>query len=326
MVLQALVREAMEALTCRQRWQRGQRRVGRERGARLLCRAKAGSTGSSAGTVKLAKALAEAGVGSRRACEAMIAEGKVRVNGRDVVDVAERVNLAKDDIRVGEEKVRGRGTPPPQKIYLAVNKPRGYICSNKEPEGKGKRVVDLAQRYIESAREKRTKKPPRTGHLRLFTVGRLDVNTTGLIFVTNDGDWANKVAHPRYGITKEYVATAQRYPTHNELRTMLNRGAVIDGNRVLPLRCDRVVNVDGGSANRVLVEVQDGKKHEVRELFHQAGVPLKKLSRVRVGGFVMPSSLKPGDAKELKPHEVKKVLSKSAQANVFTNSYAPPAP
>lgn len=161
---------------------------------------------------------------------------------------------------------------------------------------------------------------------RLFFAGRLDVNTEGLVIVTNDGEWANKVCHPSNEIIKEYVVTAQHWPTWRQLTHMLNDGAIVEGAHVVPLRCDRLEPTDGGSANRIVIEVLDGRKHEVRELCKQHGIEIARLKRVRVGGLKIPSSIShhAGRTVELQPHEVKQVTSKEAMRNAETNSYAPP--
>jgi len=293
---------------------------------RAEARARGKKSGSNSQAPKLGKALADAGVGSRRRCEQLIAEGRVTVNSEIVHNVAERIQVRHDSVSVDGSLVRGKGAHLPPKLYLAVNKPTQYICSSVSNPSVGvskqnKRVIDLVDSYLNTQQRKRTtKRPPR-----LFTVGRLDVASEGLILVTNDGAFADKVMHPRNEVVKEYVVTAEAKPTWRQLRNMLNQGAMIEGKRVIPLRCDRVEPMDGGSPNRFVVEVVDGRKHEVRELCAQNGVHVHKLKRVRIGGLKIPPSIsnKPGATVELRTHEVKRVTSKSAMNNQESNSYAP---
>jgi pseudouridine synthase len=142
-----------------------------------------------------------------------------------------------------------------------------------------------------------------------------DVNTTGMLLVTTDGQWCQRVAHPKSEVVKSYVLTASARPTKAQLKAMAS-GAEVDGAFVKPVNVRSMDNDrDGGPPNRVLVEVVDGRNREVRELASSAGVDAKKLKRVRVGGLRMPSELPLGKYMALKPHQVGYVLDKGLMYN-----------
>ncbi|WIA40579.1 hypothetical protein OEZ86_013920 [Tetradesmus obliquus] len=286
-----------------------------------------------AGAEWLAKALAAAGVASRRSCIELVKQGKVRVNGAVVTDPATRVDAAADVLEVaGTGRLQLAAPGGPELHYFALNKPPGYICSNVSHNAPGKRAADLLQPWLDSwQRQHKGQLPPR-----LFTVGRLDVATSGLIFLTNDGDWANKVIHPSANILKEYRVTLPQLPMQQQLQ-LLKAGTTIEGVRVVPKRvhllqppsvaagtaqqtpAQRSSSSGGGSSSSssragpdgrcvLSIEVSEGKKHEVRLLVAAAGLQLLALSRVRVGGWVMPRSLKPGAYLKLQPQELEKVF------------------
>ena len=268
--------------------------------------------------MRLSKALAMLGVASRRGAEEIIFAGRVTVNGAVVERPQHSVSPSRDVIAVDGRAVDGGLAAESAHHYFALNKPKGYLCSNKAsvgntPSAKGgdKLVLDLFEDYRAAWRKKHPGKlPPR-----LFTVGRLDVNTTGLLLVTTDGQWCQRVAHPSAEIVKSYVLTAGARPTNAQIKRMAE-GAVVDGRRVIPRRVESLEKArDGGPANRVLVDVVDGRNREVRELAAAAGVSVKKLKRVRVGGLRMPSELPIGKYMTLKPHQVGYVLDRGLANN-----------
>ena len=268
--------------------------------------------------MRLSKALAMLGVASRRGAEEIIFAGRVTVNGAVVERPQHSVSPSRDVIAVDGRAVDGGLAAESAHHYFALNKPKGYLCSNRAsvgntPSAKGgdKLVLDLFEDYRAAWRKKHPGKlPPR-----LFTVGRLDVNTTGLLLVTTDGQWCQRVAHPSAEIVKSYVLTAGARPTNAQIKRMAE-GAVVDGRRVIPRRVESLEKArDGGPANRVLVDVVDGRNREVRELAAAAGVSVKKLKRVRVGGLRMPSELPIGKYMTLKPHQVGYVLDRGLANN-----------
>jgi 16S rRNA U516 pseudouridylate synthase RsuA-like enzyme len=215
--------------------------------------------------VRLGKALAQLGVASRRASEDLIFAGRVAVNGVVVTAPQHHVVLADDVVAVDGKVIQGGVEETREHLYFLLNKPKGYICANakspNKPPGKGERgggasgklVMDLFDEWKAAWRKKHPKRlPPR-----LFTVGRLDVNTTGMLLVTTDGQWCQRVAHPKSEVVKSYVLTASARPTKAQIRAMA-AGAEVDGAFVKPVNvrsmvrsvhwspCDRVraVNAD----------------------------------------------------------------------------------
>lgn len=207
---------------------------------------------------RLSKALAAAGIASRRACEEIIFSGRVKVNGQIIFKPEHHVTWGVDKITVDGKTV----TAENQKVYYLLNKPAGYLCTNVRP-GKKKLVMDLFP-------EK----------LRLFTVGRLDMETTGLLIVTNDGHFAQKVIHPSNNVEKEYLAKADRDIEAEDL-VALSKGAPFDNKWVRPVKVTKV----RGSTFKIIVK--EGKKHEIRILAEKAGIPLVQLKRIRIGSLIL---------------------------------------
>ncbi|MDR0416546.1 MAG: rRNA pseudouridine synthase [Propionibacteriaceae bacterium] len=219
----------------------------------------AGRGGPPAEGVRLQKVLAAAGVASRRGSEALIQEGRVEVNGRVVSVLGTRVDPARDHIRVD-----GRRLPPARHhLYLLLNKPRGVVSTLSDPAGR----LTLSD-YV----------PPRSG--RLFHVGRLDTDTEGLIVLTNDGDLAQRLTHPRYEVAKTYLAQVDGLVDRAVLRR-LAEGVVLEDGLVRPDK----VRLTGTTANRSLVEIRlhSGRNRVVRRLFEAVGHPVSRLARTRIG-------------------------------------------
>jgi 23S rRNA pseudouridine2605 synthase len=207
---------------------------------------------------RLSKVLAHAGVASRRAAEQLIFEGKVTVRGKVVLVPQTIVSLGEDPIAVSGQPV----LHVQKKVYFLLNKPTGYICSNK-PLGRKKLVIDLFP-----------------SDLRLFTVGRLDRDTSGLLLVTNDGHFAHRVIHPSFNISKEYLIKVEQEVSHDHL-VSLSQGTVVEGTLVKPLR---VVKVRKGTLK---ITVSEGKKREVRLMIQNSGLTLCQLKRIRIGGLTL---------------------------------------
>ncbi len=206
---------------------------------------------------RLSKVLAAAGVASRRACEELIFQGLVKVNEEIVKVPQTMVDPTLDRITV-------RGKPIQQiedKVYYLLNKPAGYICSMRR-SGQSKLVLDLFEGE---------------GH-RLFTVGRLDKDTEGLLIVTNDGHFANQVIHPSANIQKEYLVKTDQEVTHDHL-VAISQGTLVEGAFVKPMRVEKV------RRGTLKVVIGEGKKREVRMLLDAAGLKVKLLTRIRLGGL-----------------------------------------
>lgn len=224
---------------------------------------------------RLSKVLAAAGIASRRACEVVIEEGRVKVNGKEITVPQTLVDPEKDVICVDG----GRIKKEPAKVYFVLNKPRGYVCTNDARIKK--KAVDLI---------------PYRG--RLFTIGRLDKDTTGLIIVTNDGHFAHKVMHPSGGIQKEYLVKVNREVWHEDL-VALSRPCCIDGDMVTPVSVKKVRN------GTVKIVVQEGKNREVRSLVEEAGLKVLELKRIRIGPLLL-GKLAVGESKRLTPDEIQR--------------------
>lgn len=226
-------------------------------------------------TNRLSKVLAAAGVASRRACEQLIFDGQVMVNGKTVLIPQTIVQLGKDKIVVAGKPIK---TAEP-KVYYMLNKPVGYVCTNRG-DASSKIVLDLFPEAMQ----------------RLFTVGRLDKDTTGLLIVTNDGNFANKVIHPSSNIQKEYVAKTNQEITDAHL-IAISSGVQIEGVHVKPLRVRKV------RKGTLKIAIMEGKKREVRILLEAAGLETLSLSRIRIGHLQL-GTLPIGAWRELTPNEM----------------------
>ncbi len=206
---------------------------------------------------RLSKALAAAGVASRRAAEKLIFEGRVKVNGTVEKVPQALVDWDSDLILVDNEPIKGEE----KKVYYILNKPHGFVCSNTRI-GTKKLVIDLFAHL----------------NMRLFTVGRLDRDTTGLLLVTNDGHFANKVIHPSSNIVKEYLIKTTQEITDVHLKA-ISKGTYIEESWIKPVKAEKV------RKGTLKVVVKEGKKREVRLLVQNAGLDILELSRIRIGGL-----------------------------------------
>lgn len=207
---------------------------------------------------RLSKSLARAGVASRRKCEEMIFAGRVKINGEVVTVPQTLVDWDADAISVDEELLTGEE----RKVYFVLNKPKGYLCTNEDRLGK-RRVLTLFENVVEQ---------------RIFTVGRLDKDTQGLLIITNDGVFANRVIHPSSNIEKEYIAKTNKEITPEHL-ACISKGVTIDRTHVRPTAVKKV------RRNTVRIVVKEGKKWEVRHLVEAAGLEVLELTRVRIGNL-----------------------------------------
>jgi 23S rRNA pseudouridine2605 synthase len=230
---------------------------------------------------RLSKALAAAGVASRRACEELIFNGRVQVNGETVKIPQTLVSWESDKIVVDGSAVKREE----EKVYYMLNKPKGYICSSIRPGNKAI-VLDLFPR----------------AEKRLFTVGRLDRESQGLLLVTNDGQFSNKVIHPRERIVKEYLVKAAQEITGETLET-LSEGARVDDRWLRPVSVTKV------RKGTVRIIVKEGKKHEVRIIAERAGLDVIELIRIRIGGLVL-GSLPEGTFRKLTEQDKKLLFSR----------------
>jgi len=206
--------------------------------------------------MRLQRILARAGLGSRRACEELITAGRVSVNGEVVRQLGVRAVPGADSILVD-----GRAVEFAPAVYLALNKPVGYICTSSDPEGRP-RAVDLV-RGVPG---------------RLFTVGRLDADTSGLILITNDGDFSHAVSHPSRQITKVYEAVLDRPPTADALQALRLGVTLDDGFVTSPARVE-----PGPAPTGVTIAIHEGHKRQVRRMLDALGYRVHALRRTKVG-------------------------------------------
>jgi 23S rRNA pseudouridine2605 synthase len=225
--------------------------------------------------MRLAKYLAHSGVASRRAAEGLIARGRVTVGGEVARDPARDVG-EDDDVRVDGQPVE----PEPREVW-AVNKPAGVVSTAHEP-GRRRAVVELVD-----------------SEARLYPIGRLDADSTGILLLTNDGDLANRLTHPRYGVAKTYRAFLRRPPADRELER-LARGVRLDDGPTLPAEVERV------GESEVEITLREGRNRQVRRMFEAVGNDVKALERVRFGPLEL-GGLEQGEARRLGPEEVRRL-------------------
>jgi pseudouridine synthase len=229
--------------------------------------------------IRLQKVLAAAGVGSRRRCEELIGEGRVEVDGQVVRRFGARVDPGRQVIRVDGRRIPAR----PDLAYLALNKPPGVLTAMSDDRGRAT-LADLLP----------------AGGERLFHVGRLDYDTEGLILLTNDGELAHRLAHPRYGVLKTYLADVSG-PVPSGLGRRLATGIQLDDGVA---SADRFRVVDqAGSRALVEITLHEGRKHIVRRMLAAAGHPVSRLVRTRFGPVRL-GSLAPGASRELTTAEI----------------------
>jgi 23S rRNA pseudouridine2605 synthase len=235
------------------------------------------------GLVRLQKLLAQSGVASRRRCEELMLAGLVEVDGEVVTRLGTKV-----DPRTAVIRVEGRRLPPVSpNVYLALNKPRGVVSTMSDPEGR-RTLSDLVADRPE----------------RLFHVGRLDTDTSGLIILTNDGDFAQRLAHPSYEVDKTYVAEVAGDVSRTTLK-QLREGVTLDDGPVT-VSAARIVQRGGGKTIVELV-IHEGRNRIVRRLLDQVDHPVRKLTRTRIGPVAL-GQLKSGELRELSNDELGELL------------------
>ena len=230
--------------------------------------------------IRLQVRLARAGLASRRKCEEFIADGRVSVNGEVVIAPGTRVS-DEDEVRLDGALVREEK----RKVYIALHKPAGFLCSDEDPDGR-----PLAKSLLEVVVKER-----------IFHVGRLDYMTSGLIFYTNDGDFARALTHPSHSIEKEYVVTTKN-PIPEELIQRFLDGLTVEGVRYKASSAE----LSGPRTARIVLT--EGKNRELRKVFLSASVSIKKVHRVRIGKIGV-KGLEPGHFRYLKDHEVRELIA-----------------
>jgi 23S rRNA pseudouridine2605 synthase len=231
--------------------------------------------------IRLQKILSQAGIASRRAAEKLIAEGRVSVNGKTVREMGIRADPASDDVRVDGRRVKAA-----QRLrYILLNKPQGHVSTRSDPQRRPT-VIDL----LHGVREY------------VYPVGRLDYDTEGLLLLTNDGDLAAKLTHPRHGIERTYEARVAGMPGEEALQR-LRDGIPLDGKRTLPAQVALLNKTRADRDGVLLITIREGRNRQVRRMCEAVGHPVGKLKRTKIGP-ISDRQLKPGQWRELTEREV----------------------
>ena len=231
---------------------------------------------------RLQKVIANSGYTSRRKAEELINLGKVFVNGKKVTEMGYKVS-SDDVIEIGGKIINNNQ----DKVYYLLNKPRGVISSVSDDKNR-KTVVDLID----------TDK-------RIYPIGRLDYDTTGIILLTNDGDLANTLMHPKFSVEKKYIAKLNKYFEISDLKK-LEKGIDIDGIKCIPTRVKIKTNNREKDFSIIEISIVEGRNHIIKNVFKELGYLVDKLSRVEYA-FLNLDGLKSGEARELTKKEVKKL-------------------
>jgi 23S rRNA pseudouridine2605 synthase len=230
---------------------------------------------------RLQKVLAHANVASRRQSEDLIRQGRVTVNGRMVTELGTKVDPARDDIRVDGRRVQ----IAPAHVYVMLNKPRGVLSTMEDARGR-QALGDLVQAPV-----------------RLYPVGRLDATSEGLILLTDDGELANLLTHPRYEHEKEYRAFVNGRPSEETLAAW-RRGVVLDDNPTAPAKVDIIRYEKGSTYLRIVI--REGRKRQIRRIAALLGHPVRELKRVRLGPLEL-GTLEAGQWRYLTAKEVREL-------------------
>ena len=260
--------------------------------------------------VRLQKAMADAGVGARRDCEEMILAGRVRVNGETITSLPHFIDPASDVVELDHEVLKLPSTrvetkaeqPDRHFAYVLINKPKGVITTTSDPEGR-RTVLDFV--------------PLALRRERLFPVGRLDADSTGLLLITNDGDFAYQLTHPKFGVTKEYRVTCAGLASGDQLER-LKRGMYlvtptpegVKNTKRAQMESVRIVKrlVDRARGDRTVLHVtlREGQNREIRRMLARIGLKVRDLERIAIGPL-RAGTLKPGQSKLLGKKDVERL-------------------
>lgn len=247
---------------------------------------------ASSSVMRLQKAMAHAGVASRRVCEELITKGKVKVNGKVVTELGSRVDTAVDKVTVNGTPIQFDST----RVYLALNKPMGVVSSMSDDMGR----PDLQQFVLD--------------YDHVYNVGRLDAETTGLLLLTNDGDLANKLAHPKFGVTKTYVARVAGIMPLSVIQQLLEGIELEDGE----IAADKAHIIDHkGDETLVEIVLHSGRNRIVRRMLEAVGHPVRGLVRKQFGPIHL-GTLRPGDVRQLNKMEIGALLKAADGKNART--------
>lgn len=233
---------------------------------------------------RLQKIIAAAGIASRREAEELIREGQVTVNGQVITELGSKADPEHDHVKVRNRLI----TRPEPKRYILLNKPREVMTTSNDPEGRPT-VTDLLKGVKE----------------RVFAVGRLDYHSEGLLLLTNDGELANHLMHPRYGCEKTYQAKVKGVPDDSALQK-LRRGIVLDGRKTRPCQIERMRTTGkrhDPNNSWLEIRLREGRTQQIRRMFKLVGHPVQRLRRVAIS-TVEDAKLAPGEWRDLTDEEV----------------------
>ncbi len=229
--------------------------------------------------IRLQKFLAEANIASRRKAEELIQAGRVRVNGKTVTELGTKVDDEKDIVEADGKEVRIEG----KLVYIMLNKPEGCVTTAHDQFNR-RTVLDLVEGVSE----------------RIYPVGRLDYDTSGLIILTNDGDLTYRLTHPKHNVAKTYIALVDREPTEEEIHTFEN-GVVIDGRKTAKARLKVIKQDDVGAY--LMIVIHEGRNRQVRKMCEAIGHPVRRLKRTATGKLTL-GKLKKGQWRYLTDEEI----------------------
>ncbi|MCD7950478.1 MAG: rRNA pseudouridine synthase [Erysipelotrichaceae bacterium] len=235
---------------------------------------------------RLQKAIAASGYTSRRKAEDLIRQGRVEVNGEKIVEMGFKVKSG-DFITIDGKPIESEN-----KVYYVFYKPRGCICTLSDEYGR-KTVID----YFDEVKE------------RIYPIGRLDYDTTGILFLSNDGEFANLMMHPSTHLEKIYDVTIKGLITKKTISQM-QKGVYLEGVKTLPCRMKLVSQDEEHGSSRLMVKLVEGKNRQIKKMFETVGFEVKRLHRNQIGDVNL-NGLKPGEYRRLKPHEVKELRQKA---------------
>lgn len=238
---------------------------------------------------RLQKVLAEAGFGSRRECEKIIEAGRVTVDGECVTKLGTVVDPDKSVIYCDGISVQKQ-----RKIYYLLNKPKGYVCTNYD-ELDRLRAIDILKNITQ----------------RIYTIGRIDKESEGLIIITNDGDLANKLSHPRYEVTKTYYVEVDGYLTDEAIKS-LKSGVWLSFGKTKPVRVQHLRK--GRHSSRFEMVLKEGKNREIRRMLNECNYKVRILRRIKIGNLYDPA-LKIGRYRKLTDAEVKRLYALAGRIN-----------
>ncbi|WP_459966140.1 pseudouridine synthase [Paenibacillus sp. JCM 10914] len=239
---------------------------------------------------RLQKIMAQAGIASRRKCEELILQGKVQVNGETVTELGTKADPAQDLITVSGKPIKNE-----KKVYVMLNKPKGVITSASDPEGR-KIVSD----YLKGVNE------------RVYPIGRLDYDTEGLLLLTNDGEFANLLSHPKYHVPKTYLATVKGVPHGTEL-DKLRQGIMLEDGMTAPAEVE-YKDVDPDAKQSVIsITIHEGRNRQVRRMFESINHPVTRLKRISYGDLLL-QNLKRGLYRHLTADEINQLLQMAKAA------------